>query len=71
MCGRVKLEGDFSQLKMTFHIPDDYPAPKLRGPRLAKFLCPFFRSCSAPSTSASEGCPRPWVPSPRLTDALT
>ena len=27
MCGRVKLEGDFSQLKTTFHIPDDYPAP--------------------------------------------
>jgi putative SOS response-associated peptidase YedK len=27
MCGRVKLEGDFSQLKATFNIPDDYPAP--------------------------------------------
>src|SRR5262249_35080515 len=27
MCGRVKLEGDFSQLKTTFHIPDGYPAP--------------------------------------------
>ena len=27
MCGRVKLEGDFSQLKTIFHIPDDYPAP--------------------------------------------
>ncbi len=27
MCGRVKLEGDFSQLKTTFNIPDDYPAP--------------------------------------------
>jgi putative SOS response-associated peptidase YedK len=27
MCGRVKLEGDFSQLKTTFHIPDNYPAP--------------------------------------------
>ena len=27
MCGRVKLEGDFSQLKAAFNIPDDYPAP--------------------------------------------
>jgi putative SOS response-associated peptidase YedK len=27
MCGRVKLEGDFSQLKTAFNIPDDYPAP--------------------------------------------
>ena len=27
MCGRVKLEGDFSQLKTAFDIPDDYPAP--------------------------------------------
>jgi putative SOS response-associated peptidase YedK len=27
MCGRVKLEGDFSQLKVAFNIPDDYPAP--------------------------------------------
>jgi putative SOS response-associated peptidase YedK len=27
MCGRVKLEGDFSQLKVLFGIPDDYPAP--------------------------------------------
>ena len=26
MCGRVKLEGDFSQLKVRFGIPDDYPA---------------------------------------------
>lgn len=27
MCGRVKLEGDFSELKVKFGIPDDYPAP--------------------------------------------
>jgi putative SOS response-associated peptidase YedK len=27
MCGRVKLEGDFSQLKTRFDIPDGYPAP--------------------------------------------
>jgi putative SOS response-associated peptidase YedK len=27
MCGRVKLEGDFSQLRVGFRIPDDYPAP--------------------------------------------
>jgi putative SOS response-associated peptidase YedK len=27
MCGRVKLEGDFSQLKVKFGIPDDYPSP--------------------------------------------
>ena len=26
MCGRVNLEGDFSQLKTTFNVPDDYPA---------------------------------------------
>jgi putative SOS response-associated peptidase YedK len=26
MCGRVKLEGDFSQIKVAFGIPDDYPA---------------------------------------------
>jgi putative SOS response-associated peptidase YedK len=26
MCGRVKMEGDFSQLKVAFKIPDDYPA---------------------------------------------
>ena len=27
MCGRVKLEGEFSQLKIKFNIPPDYPAP--------------------------------------------
>jgi putative SOS response-associated peptidase YedK len=27
MCGRVKMEGDFSQLRVLFGIPDDYPAP--------------------------------------------
>ena len=27
MCGRVKLEGDFSELKIAFKIPPDYPAP--------------------------------------------
>jgi len=27
MCGRVKLEGDFSELKVRFDIPDDCPAP--------------------------------------------
>jgi putative SOS response-associated peptidase YedK len=26
MCGRVKMEGDFSQLRVAFGIPDDYPA---------------------------------------------
>lgn len=26
MCGRVKMEGDFSELKTVFGIPDDYPA---------------------------------------------
>jgi putative SOS response-associated peptidase YedK len=26
MCGRVKLEGDFSQLKIAFKIPDNQPA---------------------------------------------
>jgi putative SOS response-associated peptidase YedK len=27
MCGRVKLEGDFSELKIVFRIPPGYPAP--------------------------------------------
>lgn len=27
MCGRVKLEGDFSELKIKFSIPPDHPAP--------------------------------------------
>jgi len=27
MCGRVKLEGDFSELKIAFRIPPDYPTP--------------------------------------------
>jgi putative SOS response-associated peptidase YedK len=27
MCGRVKLEGDVSQLKIRFAIPPEYPAP--------------------------------------------
>jgi putative SOS response-associated peptidase YedK len=26
MCGRMKMEGDFSQLKTAFGIPEDYPA---------------------------------------------
>ena len=26
MCGRIKLEGDFVQIKATFGIPNDYPA---------------------------------------------
>ena len=27
MCGRVKLEGDVSELKIAFRIPPEYPAP--------------------------------------------
>src|ERR1700680_1692266 len=27
MCGRVKLEGDFSELKIVFHHPPAHPAP--------------------------------------------
>ena len=27
MCGRVKQEGDFNQLKARFDILDGYPAP--------------------------------------------
>src|ERR1700688_3468704 len=27
MCGRLKLEGDFSEIKITFRIPPDYPTP--------------------------------------------
>jgi putative SOS response-associated peptidase YedK len=27
MCGRVKLEGDFSELKIAFRIPPEHPAP--------------------------------------------
>jgi putative SOS response-associated peptidase YedK len=29
MCGRVKLEGDFSEIKIKFSIPPDYPTPNL------------------------------------------
>ena len=27
MCGRVKLEGEFSEIKVAFKIPPDYPTP--------------------------------------------
>ena len=27
MCGRVKLEGGFSEINIAFKIPDEYPAP--------------------------------------------
>ena len=27
MCGRVKLEGDFSEIKIAFRIPPEYPTP--------------------------------------------
>src|SRR5689334_16427249 len=27
MCGRVKLEGDMSELKIAFRIPPEYPTP--------------------------------------------
>ena len=27
MCGRAKLEGDISQLKIAFRVPPDYPTP--------------------------------------------
>jgi putative SOS response-associated peptidase YedK len=27
MCGRVKMEGDFSELRVRFGIPGDYPTP--------------------------------------------
>jgi len=27
MCGRVKFEGDFSEIKIAFRIPPEYPAP--------------------------------------------
>jgi putative SOS response-associated peptidase YedK len=27
MCGRAKLEGDLSELKIKFGVPDDYPTP--------------------------------------------
>jgi putative SOS response-associated peptidase YedK len=32
MCGRVKLEGDFSQLKIAFKIPPEYPTPNSYAP---------------------------------------
>ena len=27
MCGRAKLEGDVSQIKIAFRVPPDYPTP--------------------------------------------
>jgi putative SOS response-associated peptidase YedK len=27
MCGRAKLEGDVSEIKIAFRIPPEYPAP--------------------------------------------
>jgi hypothetical protein len=27
MCGRAKLDGDVSELKIRFSIPPEYPAP--------------------------------------------
>ena len=27
MCGRAKLEGDISQLKIAFRVPPDHPTP--------------------------------------------
>jgi putative SOS response-associated peptidase YedK len=27
MCGRAKLEGDISQIKIAFRVPPDYPTP--------------------------------------------
>jgi hypothetical protein len=27
MCGRIKLEGDVSEIKIAFRIPPDYPTP--------------------------------------------
>ena len=27
MCGRVKLDGDVSELKIAFRVPPDYPTP--------------------------------------------
>ena len=27
MCGRVKLEGDVSEIRIAFRIPPDYPTP--------------------------------------------
>ena len=27
MCGRIKLEGHFSEIKIAFSIPPDHPAP--------------------------------------------
>lgn len=53
MCGRVKLEGDFSQLKIAFGIPDNYPAPNC-APKLERRAyrqpadCPLQRQGGAP-----------------------
>ena len=27
MCGRAKLEGDISEIKIAFRVPADYPTP--------------------------------------------
>jgi putative SOS response-associated peptidase YedK len=27
MCGRAKLEGDISEIKIAFRVPPDYPTP--------------------------------------------
>jgi putative SOS response-associated peptidase YedK len=32
MCGRVKLEGDFSEIKIRFGIPPEYPSPNTYEP---------------------------------------
>jgi putative SOS response-associated peptidase YedK len=32
MCGRAKLEGDFSEIKVEFGVPPDYPTPNSYAP---------------------------------------
>jgi hypothetical protein len=29
MCGRAKLEGDISEIKIAFGVPPDYPTPNV------------------------------------------
>ena len=55
MCGRAKLEGDISQIKIVFRVPPDNPT------RLAKRNCDNLRRADQWLPAAAETIARRFV----------
>jgi hypothetical protein len=53
MCGRAKLEGDISEIKIAFRVPPDYPTPNFAPSWNVAPTCPSCGTIPRPLTAPS------------------